>query len=129
MFALELFQPFMVCMAPVLIAALVQVLFGRPVLELAMRGTLAALGLASAWTYFQMNRRIVEIRFRQERVAMVSVWKAAQRNPSLAWERALDVRPVDRGFRTTVGHTTYELTRADWPELDKIAEGLRATQP
>jgi len=119
----------MVCMAPVLLACLMTMLLGRPVLELALWGTGVALAGSMSWTWFQLNKRIVEIRFQEGRVAMVSAWKSAQSTPRLAWERALDLRINENGARAIIGHTTYDLTHADWSRLDEIVAHLRATQP
>ncbi len=119
----------MVCMAPVLLACLMTMLLGRPVLELAAWGTGVALAGSTLWTWFQLNKRIVEIRFQDGRVAMISAWKAAQAMPRLAWERALDLRVNEQGVRAIVGHTTYDLNHAEWPRLDEIVAHMRTTQP
>ncbi len=119
----------MVCMAPVLLACLMTMLMRRPVLELAAWGTGVALAGALAWTWFQLTKRIVEIRFQDGRVAMISAWKSTQKSPRLAWERALDLRVNENGVRAIIGHTTHELTHAEWPRLDEIVAQLRATQP
>jgi hypothetical protein len=127
--SIELFQPLMICMAPVLLACLMTMLMGRPVLELAAWGTGVALVGSTVWTWFQLNKQIVEIRFQDGRVAMISAWKSTQVTPRLAWERALDLRINEKGVRAIVGHTTYDLTHAEWAQLDEIVAHLRTTQP
>lgn len=124
-----LFRPFVLCLSPVLAVCLIRVLMGQDSLSLALGGVGIAFIASMGWTYWHMNRLVVEIRFQGDRVAMVSAWKAAQRTPALSWERALDVRTKTSGIRATVGHTTYDLPTAEWPDLDTIRERLLATRP
>ncbi len=129
LFARLLFQPFMITLSAVMILSLSTVLLGYPVLTFALRGTILAFVASAAWTYFRVSQDVVELRFEADRVAVITAWKAVAPSPRLAWERALDVRRTDAGIAATIGHTTYDFSRHNWPDLPEITEQLRATQP
>lgn len=112
-------------MLPVMIATLVGVLEGVRVLPHALWAAGGALVIATMWTSYVLHRRVAEIRVDGEwaRVLSVSDVLDGAGYDQSAW-RVLDVRRYDSWADVTVGLTTYELARDDWPDFEALVQSL-----
>lgn len=126
-YGLSLVQPLAACMLPVMILTLVGVLEGMPILPYALWAAGAAVALASAWTSFQMRRKLAEIVVDDEWVRTRSIWDVA-RGRSAPSMRVLDVRDYGSWALITVGLTSHTVERQDWSEYDSLVSALIAAR-
>lgn len=122
-FSRALVLPLAAAMLPVMIATLVAVLEGLPILPHSLWAAGAAGLLSAAWTSFNLRRRVAEIRIEGPWVQVRSVADVAlqQTDPP---KRVLDVRNYGSWAHLTVGLTSFELERAEWPAFDELVEAL-----
>lgn len=110
-----------------MIATLVAVLEGLPVVPYAFWAGGGALLIATVWTSFDLRRRIAEIGIAGPWVQVRSIADVAARRAEPA-RRVLDVRDYGTWAHLTVGLTSYELERADWPHFEELVEALAASR-
>lgn len=124
LFGSEVVRPLAACMIPVMLGALNYMLTGRDPLRFLTLGFPIAMIVASAWTIFQLRRRVAEVVIRGEAVRILSAWQVAA-GQSEDWVSLLDVRRESSGLVVTLGHDTRNLLNADWPNLSRMEEVLR----
>ena len=124
LFGAEIVRPLAACMLPVMLGALNYMLTGRDPLRFLTMGFPIAMLIASAWTVFQLRRRVAEVVIRGEAVRILSAWQVAA-GQFEAWASLLDVRRESSGLVVTVGHDSRHLLNADWPNLSRMEEVLR----
>ncbi|NNE71334.1 MAG: hypothetical protein HKN29_13345 [Rhodothermales bacterium] len=123
LFGAELVRPLAACMLPVMLGALSFMLVGRDPLGWLTTGFPIAMALASSWTVFQLRRRVVEVRIREEAVRLRSAWQVAS-NQRDEWVSLLDVRREPSGLLVTLGHDSRWLIVQDWPDLARVEKSL-----
>lgn len=124
LFGAEMVRPLAACMIPVMLGALSFMLVGRDPLAWLTQGFPLAMAAASAWTVFQLRRRVVEVHIREEAVRLRSAWQVATRQPE-DWVSLLDVRRESSGLLVTLGHDSRWLIAGDWPNLTQVEAKLR----
>ena len=126
LFGAEVVRPLAACMLPVMLGALSFMLVGRDPLGWLTTGFPVAMVVASGWTVFQLRRRVVEVRIREEAVRLRSAWQVAS-NQRDEWVSLLDVRREAAGLLVTLGHDSQWLIAQDWPDLARVESSLRAS--
>jgi hypothetical protein len=124
-FALALIRPLTMCMLPLMIAALISVLQGFPVLQYLTIGFPLAIVIASLWTIFRMQASVAEIHVRPGSAAVVTVWRAVDAAPVLSWKPIYEIRTHAKEFSFGLGDASYELDRSDRPDADSLIHTLR----
>ena len=119
-----LVRPVAVCLLPVMVATLTAALQGFVVQPYVWGGAGAALGLASLWTTFRLQRTVAEIHVAGGEAAVRSVWDCVRTVPP-AWEPVFDLRDYRSWCFATVGLSSYELEAADWPDYDALRDALK----
>lgn len=122
--ARHLVVPLAVASLPVMIVTLVSMLQGLPVLLLTVAGFALAITLANLWTHYRLRRTPAEVRVRGEVAAIRSIWDVAVHAP-LVWGRVFDLRDTSSERTVTVGLTSYDLAKGDWPEMRELTEALQ----
>ncbi|MEX0821614.1 MAG: hypothetical protein WD021_05675 [Rhodothermales bacterium] len=110
-----------------MIATLVAVLEELSIVPYAFWAAAGAILLASAWTSFNLRRRIAEIHVRGPWVRIRSVADVAANRMDSA-HRVLDVRDYGSWADVTIGLTSYELDRDAWPRYDDLVTSLGASR-
>ncbi|MFT5144137.1 MAG: hypothetical protein ACI80V_003070 [Rhodothermales bacterium] len=124
LFGAELVQPLAACMLPVMLGALVYMLTGRAPLVWLTTGFPVAIALASAWTTFQLRRRVVEVSVRDEAVRVQSAWEATGGGLP-KWLSVLDVRRNAAWLSVVLGHDERRIFLNDWPNAERLERSLR----
>lgn len=119
--------PLAATMLPVMIGTLVAVLEGLPVLPYTFWAAAAAVLFATAWTSFNLRRRVAEIRIEGPWVQVRSIADVAVHRAEPA-HRVLDVRNYGSWAHVTVGLTSFELERAKWPGFEELIDALAASR-
>ena len=125
LFGSEVVRPLAACMIPIMLGALTYMLTGRDPLRFLTMGFPVAMAVASAWTVFQLRRRVAEVTIRGEAVRILSAWQVAAEQDE-DWVSLLDVRRESSGLVVTLGHDSRQLLNADWPNLARMEQLLRA---
>jgi hypothetical protein len=108
-----------------MILTLVAVLEGIRVVPFALWAAAGALGLASFWTSYQLRSRVAEIRISDGFASVQTPWDL-KRGRALEWEPVLDVRDYGSWLHVTIGLSTFELERKDWPQFFELRDALSA---
>lgn len=119
-----LMQPIAAAMMPVMIIAVIMVLQSRDPLPFVGWAAPAAVGAASAWTWFRMRSLIVEVVVTHNGAAALTILESLGRRSEFRIQRVFDVRPTSRGTQITVGLATYTLETDDWPEMKALTTAL-----
>ena len=117
--------PVAACMLPVMILTLVAVLEGIRVIPYALWAAAGALAVASFWTSYQLRSRVAEIRISDGFASVQTPWDL-KRGLAPEWEPVLDVRDYGSWLHVTIGLSTYELERSDWPKFADLRDALSA---
>lgn len=120
-----LVQPLGACMIPVMLGALTAMLTARPPLIWLTAGFPAALSVAFLWTIVQLQRRVVQLRIREEAVLAISSWDLLTASGEDRWRSVLEVRSEPGVLLVTMGHDTRRLDRADWERPSELESQLR----
>jgi len=127
-YTLALIRPLMLCMLPVMVAALLAVLQGFPALVYLTVGFPVAALVAMVWTLFRMQTALAEIHVRPGAAAVVTVWRAAGSQQKLVWQPIYEIRSHAKEVSFGLGDASYELDRSRWPEADALIHALRAAR-
>ena len=115
--------PVAACMLPVMILTLVAVLEGIRVIPYALWAAAGALAAASFWTSYQLRSRVAEIRISEGFASVQTPWDL-KRGQAPEWEPVLDIRDYGSWLHATIGLSTYELERSDWPKFAHLKDAL-----
>jgi len=126
-FSAALYRPFVACMVPVMIGALLAMLQGQGALHFLYAGCPLALAVSAVWTTIQVRREPVEIHVRDGAVGVRTLMGAAAPSESISWFRLLDVRNRGDDIEILVGYDMYIVRRRHWTEFDVLSERLRRT--
>lgn len=127
-YTMALIRPLMLCMLPVMIAALLAVLQGFPALVYLTVGFPIATLVAMLWTLFRMQAALAEIHVRPGAAAVVTVWRAAGSKQKLVWQPIYEIRTHAKEVSFGLGDANYELDRSRWPDADALIHALRAAR-
>lgn len=111
-------------MLPVMLLTLVGVLEGLRVLPFAYWGAAAAVAVASGFTSYNLRRRIVEIQIDGPWVRMRSARDVTTGAEGIG-SRVLDVRDYGSWADVTLGWSSYEIDRTEWPDYRMLVDALR----
>lgn len=121
-------KPFGVCMLPVMIAALIAMLQGSPVLTYLYVGFPIALAVSSAWVWIRVRSVVCELHLGDASMALRSLVDAADPPSSLNWQLILDISSNNDGLRLTLGLEEFELIASDWEEWSDLTAALHAAR-
>ncbi len=122
--SIALGKPIGVCMLPVMIAALISMLQGSPVLTYLYIGFPVALAVSSTWVWIRVRSLVCELHVSDKSVALRSLVDAADPPSSLNWQLILDISSTNRGLRLTLGLEEFELVASDWEEWSDLIAAL-----
>ena len=121
----SLVGPVAACMLPVMVLTLVAILEGVRVMPYVLWAAAAALAAASFWTSFRLRSIVAEVRVLDEFASVQSPWDLV-RARKREWEPVLDVRDYGSWMHATIGLSSYEFERNDWPLYEDLARTLAA---
>lgn len=128
LFTQWLIRPLAVCMLPVMILMLVEVLQGRDVLRYVLYAFPAAIVLASAWTAFRMRAATAEIVVSGPYAEIRTVLDVLSRRPRNPWRMVLDVRKSDDHFQVAIGESVFEMPDEEWEGAPRVVQALLAAR-
>ncbi|MFQ5571922.1 MAG: hypothetical protein ACE5G0_19760 [Rhodothermales bacterium] len=111
-------------MLPIMVGALIAMLQGYPALAFLTLGFPIAVTIASVWTLFRLQATTAEIYVRPGAASVRSVRDCFRKNHPFHWVPILDLRSGERSLTLSLGDTTYELDRTDWPDADALLKTL-----
>lgn len=126
-YARSFVRPFSLCVLPVMVAALVNVLQGFPALGYLTFGLPGAALVAAAWTLFRLQATPAEVCVRPGAASVRTVWDCL-RARRRRWLLILDLRATAGTLTLGLGDAAYELNRAAWPDAEALLDALRAAR-
>ena len=126
-FGVEMVTPLGIAMLPVMIGTLVAMLQGYPVLSIVYVGSPIALVLAFIWTWIRLRSEVCEILISDHRVAIRSVFSAAQPVEALQWKLIIDMQRRSDGIGVTLGLEEFSLVTSEWPAWSHLVRDLAAS--
>lgn len=126
-YARSFVRPFTLCVLPVMIAALMDVLQGFPALIYLTTGLPGAALVAAAWTLFRLQATPAEICVLPGSASVRTIWECVRARPR-RWLPILDLRITAATLTVGLGDAAYELNRETWPEAEALLEALRVAR-
>lgn len=123
-------QPLVFCLTTVMILTLTMALLGMPIVDVARYGAVVAILAAAAWTVFQLARTPARVSFRNDLVQVRSALEVPLK-PERArrdWQFVIDLEERPGTVRVTIGHTSLEFLRKDWPDFEEMVKHFHASK-
>lgn len=120
----SLVRPLGFCMLPVMTGALFSMLQGYQALSWLTIGFPLAAACASAWTWHAIRSEICEVHIAEGRVAVRSLFDAAEPLTDLRWKWLIDLRTAPDQVQITLGLSIIQLNRQDWPQWEELLGSL-----
>lgn len=128
LYAQWLVRPLAVCMLPIMILTLVEVLQGGDVLPYLYVGFPAAIILASLWTGFRMRSAPAEIVVSGPFAEVRTVLEVLSGTASRPWRIVLEVRKSADHIQLALGESVYDFAVSEWPDSGALLRGLQGAR-
>lgn len=125
LYAEWLVRPLAICILPIMIVTLVEVLRGQQILGYVYFGVPIAFALASGWTAYRIRTVPAELVLSGPFAEVRTVTDALRKPPSRPWRIVLDARFSDHQMTVAIGESVYELVRAEWPDWNQVVTAVR----